>query len=145
MQQKTYMLKSADIKREWHLADAGNRILGQVATEIALKLTGRNKKEFTPHIDNGDYVVVINAAKVAVTGKKETDKMYYSHSGIPGGFRKRSLGELRNDKPEEIIISAVNNMLPKNKLRAERLKRLKVYAADQHPHGAQFKVSKGKV
>jgi large subunit ribosomal protein L13 len=142
MQQKTYMLKPADVVRSWHLVDANGRILGQVATEVALKLTGRNKKEYTPHVDNGDYVVVINAAKVAVTGRKETNKIYYTHSGVPGGLRERSLGELRKDKPEEIIISAVKNMLPKNKMRAERLKRLKISATEKHAYDAQLKINK---
>jgi len=142
MQQNTYMLKTAEVKRVWHLVDAKDRILGQVATEIAMKLNGRNKREYTPHIDAGDFVVVVNAALVAVTGKKETNKIYYTHSNIPGGFRQRSLTELRRDKPEEIIIKAVNNMLPKNKLRALRLKRLKVYPTAEHPHVSQFEKSK---
>ena len=144
MRQITYMHKSAAIERQWHLVDAADRILGQVATEIAVKLIGKGKKEYTPHLDIGDYVVVINAAKVAVTGRKELDKTYFTHSGTPGGLRKRSLSELRSQDSTKIIIHAVNNMLPKNKLRADRLKRLKVYADDQHSHAAQLQeITKG--
>ncbi len=144
MRQTTYMHKSAAVERQWHLVDATNRILGQVATEIAVKLIGKGKKEYTPHLDIGDYVVVINAAKVAVTGRKELAKTYFTHSGIPGGLRKRSLSELRSQDPTQIIIHAVNNMLPKNKLRADRLKRLKVYVDEQHAHGAQLQeITKG--
>ena len=136
--QKTYMLKTADIKRDWHLVDADGQILGRLATGIATKLIGKNKPTYTPHIDGGDYVVVINASKVAVTGKKETDKIYYRHSGFPGGLKQKPLGELRETYPTRIIEKAVFNMLPKNKLRSDRMNRLKVYKDAVHKHESQL-------
>ncbi len=136
--QKTYMQKTADVTRGWHLVDAEDKILGVVATEIAVKLMGKDKKEYTPHIESGDYVVVINAAKVAVTGKKRDHKMYYRHSNYPGGLREKTFAQLIETKPEDIITLAVKNMLPKNRLRDPRLARLKVYADDSHKHQSQL-------
>jgi large subunit ribosomal protein L13 len=137
--QKTYMLKTADVKRDWHLADAKGQILGRLASEIAQKLIGKNKPTYTPHIDGGDFVVVINASEIAVSGNKEEDKMYYRHSGFPGGLKEKSLGELKKSFPTRIIEKAVFNMLPKNKLRSGRMNRLKVYANADHKHESQLK------
>ena len=136
--QKTYMQKTSDVKREWHIVDAQDKILGRLATDIAQKLIGKHKKEYTPHIDAGDYVVVINAEKIAVTGNKEEQKKYYRHSGFPGGLKVRTLGELRETFPERIIEKAVKNMLLKNKLQRPRMTRLKVYAGAEHPHETHF-------
>lgn len=135
---KTYMQKTAEVTRQWHVVDAQGRILGQVATEIATKLIGKHKPTFTPHIDGGDFVVVINAAKVEVSGNKIKDKMYYSYSGYPGGLTKRSYGEVQAIRPETIIEKAVYNMLPKNKLRSGRMTRLKVYVGAEHKHQSQL-------
>ena len=132
------MQKTSDVKREWHIVDAQDKILGRLATDIAQKLIGKHKKEYTPHIDAGDYVVVINAEKIAVTGNKEEQKKYYRHSGFPGGLKVRTLGELRETFPERIIEKAVKNMLPKNKLQSPRMTRLKVYAGAEHPHETHF-------
>jgi large subunit ribosomal protein L13 len=112
-----------------------------VATQAATWLIGKHKPTYTPHIDSGDYVVVINAAQVAVTGRKETDKMYYRHSGQPGGFRQENLGRLRQRAPERIIEAAVKGMLPKNKLQADRIVRLKVFAAAEHPYSDKLKAA----
>ncbi|MCB9801215.1 MAG: 50S ribosomal protein L13 [Pseudomonadales bacterium] len=137
--QKTYMQKTSDVKREWHLVDAKDKVLGRLASEIAEKLIGKHKKEYTPHIDAGDFVVVINASEIAVTGDKEESKKYYRHSGFPGGLKVRTLGELRETFPERIIEKAVKNMLPKNKLQSPRMTRMKVFAGAEHPHGTHFK------
>jgi large subunit ribosomal protein L13 len=131
---KTYMQKPADVKRQWHLLDAKGQVLGQVATQAAKLLIGKDKATFTPHVDGGDYVVVINARQVAVTGKKEQDKMYYRHSGYPGGLKETNLANLRQKSPERIIEIAVKGMLPKNKLQKPRLNRLKVFASNDHPY-----------
>lgn len=139
--QKTYTQKTSEIKREWHVIDAQDKVLGRVATEIATKLIGKHKKEYTPHIDAGDYVVVINAKAVAVTGNKEQDKMYYTHSNFPGGLKSKNLSKLRAQFPERIIELAVKNMLPKNKLQDQRMARLKVYAGSEHKHKSQLGVS----
>ena len=136
--QKTYMQKTAEVSRNWHLVDARGKVLGRVAVEIATKLIGKNKPTYTPHIDAGDYVVVINAADVAVTGNKEQEKVYYRHSNYPGGLRSETLGELKTRLPERVIEKAVYNMLPKNKLRSERMTRLKVYAGAEHKHHSQL-------
>ncbi len=136
---KTYMQKTSEVSRTWHLIDAKNQVLGTVAVEIAKKLIGKHKKEYTPHIDGGDYVVVINAKELVVTGNKELDKKYYRHSNFPGGLKVRTLSELRQTFPERIIEKAVVNMLPKNKLRDQRMTRLKVYAGAEHKHSAQLK------
>lgn len=134
----TYMQKPAEVTREWHLVDAKDVVLGNLATDIAQKLIGKHKKTYTPHVDGGDYVVVINASQVAVTGNKEEDKKYYRHSGFPGGLKVKNLAEMRADFPERIVELAVKNMLPKNKLRQDRMNRLKVYAGDEHKHQSQL-------
>jgi large subunit ribosomal protein L13 len=131
------MQRKEDVVREWLHYDADGKILGRLAVEIAKKLMGKEKVTFTPHIDNGDYVVVTNAAKIAVTGKKLTDKIYYNHSGYPGGLRKRTLGVILDKRPEELLMLAVSRMLPKNKLGREQLTRLRVFSGDTHDHQAQ--------
>ncbi len=140
--QKTYTQKTSEVKREWHLVDAKDKILGRLASYIATKLIGKNKKEYTPHIDGGDYVVVINAKDVAVSGSKEADKMYYQHSNFPGGLKSRNLSKLRAQFPERIIENAVKNMLPKNRLQDQRMTRLKVYSGSEHKHTSQLGVGK---
>jgi large subunit ribosomal protein L13 len=134
---KTFSQKTADINRSWYLIDASTAPLGRVATQIAQYLIGKSKPTYTPHIDNGDYVVVINAAKAVVTGEKETDKIYYRHSGFPGGIKDASLQEVREKFPERIIENAVKGMIPKNKLSSERMARLRVFAGEDHNHTAQ--------
>lgn len=135
--QNTYMLKPAEVTRAWHVVDAADAILGKVAAEVAAKLIGKHKKEFTPHVDAGDFVIVLNATKVVVTGDKANDKLYYSYSGFPGGIRSKSLGRLTQQNPEKVIEKAVYNMLPKNKLRSARMNRLKVFVGAEHPHQSQ--------
>jgi large subunit ribosomal protein L13 len=139
---KTYMQKSADVKHGWHLMDATDRVLGQLATEIATKLIGKHKPTYTPHIDDGDYVIVVNAAKVVVTGSKAMTKKYNDHSLFPGGIRERSYAELMEKNPTEIITRAVLNMIPKNRLRDARMSRLKVYAGAEHKHESQLGANK---
>ena len=134
---KTYSQKPSEVTRRWILIDASTAPLGRVATAIAKYLIGKYKPTYTAHIDAGDYVVVINAAKVVVTGAKETDKKYYRHSGYPGNLKEASLGELRVKSPERIVEEAVKGMIPRNKLAAERLKRLRVFAGEDHSHTAQ--------
>lgn len=134
---KTFSQKAADVHRSWYLIDAADAPLGRVATEIAKYLIGKAKPTYTPHIDDGDYVVVINAAKAVVTGDKETGKIYYRHSGFPGGIKDASLKEVREKFPERIIENAVKGMLPKNKLAADRMARLRVFAGEDHAHTAQ--------
>lgn len=134
----TKSTKLSQIKREWHLMDAQDKILGRLSTQIAGILMGKSKPYFVSHLDCGDYVVVINAQKVKVTGKKEEQKIYYHHSGYPGGFREESLGKWRQDKPEEIILHAVRGMLPQNKLRDKMLKRLRVFRGTDHPFKDKF-------
>jgi len=134
---KTFSQKPADVSREWFLVDASELPLGRIATIVADKLIGKNKPTYTPHVDGGDYVVVINAEKLVVTGDKETGKVYYHHSGFPGGIKDATLAEVREKFPERIIESAVKGMLPKNKLSADRMARLKVFAGAEHAHTAQ--------
>ena len=134
---KTFSQKTADINRKWYLVDASSAPLGRVATQIATMLIGKAKPTYTPHIDNGDYVVVINAESVVVTGAKETDKMYYRHSGFPGGISDATLKEVREKTPERIIYEAVKGMIPRNKLAADRLARLKIFVGENHAHTAQ--------
>ena len=141
---KTLMVKKADVKRVWHLVDAKDKILGRVATLIASFLKGKHKTNITPHVDMGDAVVVINAEKIRVTGKKLTEKHYKRYSGYPGGLKEEPLESLLVRKPTEVIRHAVKGMLPKNKLGDRMLKRLKVYVGDKHPHQAQFVKSKDK-
>lgn len=137
--QKTPVLKQEDIERSWHIMDAESQVLGRFATQIAEKLIGKHKRTYTPHVDNGDYVVVTNAEKIVVTGDKLRQKKYYSHSNYPGGFKAVSLEKMMAHFPERVIEKAVYNMLPKNKLRNGRMNRLKVYAGTEHPHQSQFK------
>ena len=134
---KTYTLKKGDIQRQWWLFDAEGKILGRLATEIAVILRGKKNPRFVPHMDSGDFVVVINAEKVRVTGRKTDDKVYYSHSLYPGGLKTETLKDLLEKKPEEVIRRAVWGMIPKNKLGRAVYKKLKVYSGPQHPHEAQ--------
>ncbi len=135
--QKTYSPKAADIQRRWYLVDAADVPLGRLASGVAQVLRGKHKPTFAPHVDGGDYVVVINAERVAVTGNKEQQKSYYRHSGYPGGLSEMPLGEMREKHPERIIETAVKGMLPKNKLGRTIIGKLKVYAGSDHPHAAQ--------
>ncbi len=137
MNAKTYSQKPAEVTRKWILIDASEAPLGRVANLVAKHLIGKYKPTYTPHIDGGDYVVVINADKLVVTGDKERAKTYYRHSGFPGGIRSASLAEVREKDAARAIIAAVKGMLPKNKLADERLKRLKVYNGSEHAHTAQ--------
>lgn len=134
---KTYSAKPCEVERKWYLIDAEGQILGRLASKIANILRGKNKPEFTPHIDTGDFVIVINADKVAVTGKKVTDKMYYSHSGYPSGLKTASYKELMEKFPARALEKAVKGMLPHNTLGAEQFNKLKIYAGSEHPHSAQ--------
>jgi large subunit ribosomal protein L13 len=134
---KTYVATPADRQREWFVVDAEGKNLGRLATRIADMLRGKGKPEYTPHIDTGDFVVVVNAEKIAVTGNKRESKRYYRHSGYPGGLRSRTLGEMLQRRPEEVIRRAVRGMLPRNRLGRAQLRKLKVYAGPDHPHQAQ--------
>lgn len=134
---KSYIAKPADVERKWYVIDAEGKTLGKVAVEAAMILRGKKKPIYTPHVDTGDYVIIVNAEKVKVTGKKEDQKIYKSHSGYPGGLKETPLRELRAKKPEEIIRHAVKGMMPKGKLGRQMYKKLKVYAGPEHPHAAQ--------
>ncbi len=134
---KTQSTKPADVRRDWLLVDAADKTLGRIATEIAVRLRGKHKPEFTPHVDTGDYVVVINAEKVKVTGNKLTDKVYWRHTGYPGGIRGVALRDQLERHPERVIESAVRGMLPRNTLGRAMYRKLKVYAGPEHPHAAQ--------
>jgi large subunit ribosomal protein L13 len=134
---KTFVAKESEVEKKWHLVDAQDKILGRLATQIAVRLRGKHKPIFTPHADTGDFIVVVNAEKVAMTGKKWDDKIYYRHSGYLGGLKEISARELMEKKPEEMIRLAVKRMLPKNSLGRRQLKKLKIYAGPDHPHEAQ--------
>jgi large subunit ribosomal protein L13 len=134
---KTYSTKAADIQRQWHVLDASGQTLGKLATKAATLLLGKHKPIFSPHLDTGDFVVIINAEKVSVSGGKEEKKLYYRHSGYPGGLKKVSLEEMMEADPTRVITKAVKGMLPTNRLRAVRMKKLKVYVGEAHPHLAQ--------
>ncbi|HEX3806071.1 MAG TPA: 50S ribosomal protein L13 [Gaiellaceae bacterium] len=134
---KTYSAKPGEIQRDWLVVDAEGKTLGRLATVIADRLRGKNKATFTPHVDTGDFVVVVNAEKITVTGKKLDEKMYYKHSGYPGGLRERTLREQLDRQPTEVIRKAVKGMLPRNKLGRAQLTKLKIYAGPEHPHEAQ--------
>ena len=125
-------------QRRWYVIDAEGQVLGRMATEIARVLRGKHKPSFSPHVDGGDFVIVVNAKRVKLTGSKETDKRYYRHSGYPGGLRVRTLSEMREKKPEAVVRLAVKGMLPKNRLGKGQLGKLKVYAGPEHPHQAQL-------
>jgi large subunit ribosomal protein L13 len=134
---KTPLAKKEDITSKWHLVDADGKTLGRLATRVAILLRGKNKPIFAPHQDTGDFVVVINALKVSLTGKKWKEKIYTRHSGYPGGLKMASAEKIKEKKPERLITMAVQGMLPKNKLGRKLIKKLKVYAGDAHPHQAQ--------
>lgn len=134
----TNVLSARDIRRKWHLIDAKNRGLGRLATEAAIFLMGKNKPQYVPYLDNGDNVVVVNAAKVKVSGNKETQKKYIHHSGYPGGLRVETLASLRERKPEDIVIHAVRGMLPGTKLGRQMVKKLHVYSGPEHPFKKQL-------
>jgi large subunit ribosomal protein L13 len=134
---KTYVAKPTERERNWLVVDATGQTLGRLATQIADALRGKRKPEYTPHIDTGDFVIVVNAEKVAVTGNKRTQKRYYRHSGRPGGLRSRTLEQMFEHRPEEIIRLAVKGMMPRNRLGRKQLTKLKVYAGPDHPHQAQ--------
>ncbi len=136
---RTYSTKASDIKREWHVMDASGKILGRLATQVAHLLMGKHKPIFTRNLDTGDFVVVINADKIRVTGDKAKQKLYYRHSGYPGGFKSISLEKMMQTNPTRVIEYAVKGMLPHNRLGARMMKKLRVYAGDTHPHPAQTK------
>lgn len=137
MDRKTYSAKPGDVQRKWYVVDAEGLTLGRLATTVAATLRGKHKAMYTPHIDTGDYVIVVNASKVKVTGNKETQKFYYRHSDYPGGLKTTSLKDMRARHPERIIESAVRGMLPGSNLGRQQLKKLKVYAGSNHPHASQ--------
>lgn len=135
--QKTYNAKPGEIQRDWYVVDAEGKTLGRLATQIADKLRGKGKPQYTPHVDTGDFVVVVNAEKIHVTGQKLDQKMYHRHSGYPGGLKSRTLRVQLERRPTEVLRKAVKGMLPKNKLAARQLVKLKIYAGPEHPHEAQ--------
>ena len=134
---KTYSAKPGEVTREWYLVDAEGQTLGRLATQIADTLRGKRKPQFTPHVDTGDFVIVVNAEKIQVTGNKLDQKRYYRHSGYPGGLRSRTLREQLDRRPTEVLRVAVKGMLPKNRLARQQLTKLKIYAGPEHPHAAQ--------
>ena len=134
---KTYNAKPGEIERRWYVVDAEGKNLGRLATQIADTLRGKTKPQYTPHVDTGDFVVVVNAEKIAVTGKKLDEKVYYRHSGYPGGLKQRTLREQLERRPTEVLRMAVKGMLPKNRLAARQLTKLKIYAGPEHPHESQ--------
>jgi large subunit ribosomal protein L13 len=134
---KTYVAKADDRQRDWYVVDAEGQTLGRLATQLADTLRGKRKPTYTPHVDTGDFVVVINAEKIRVTGNKLEQKTYWRHSGYPGGIKSRSLQEMLDRRPEEVIRKAVKGMLPRNRLARQQLTKLKVYAGPEHPHAAQ--------
>src|SRR5215204_6378261 len=134
---KTFVANPSTRQRDWYVVDAEGKTLGRLATRIADALRGKRKPEYTPHIDTGDFVVVVNAEKIVVSGNKLQDKRYYRHSGYPGGLRSRTLSEMLDRQPEEVIRRAVKGMLPRNRLGRAQLRKLKVYAGPEHPHAAQ--------
>jgi len=134
---KTFTAKPESVQRDWYVVDASGKTLGRLATEIARRLRGKHKAEYTPHVDTGDYIIVVNADKVAVTGKKAQDKMYYSHSGFPGGIKEINFEKLIAKKPEMVLEVAVKGMLPKGPLGRAMFRKLKVYAGADHQHAAQ--------
>lgn len=134
---KTYSAKTGELPREWYVVDAEGKTLGRLATQIADRLRGKGKPQFTPHVDTGDFVVVVNAEKIAVTGKKLDDKIYYRHSGYPGGLRQRTLREQLERRPGEVLRRAVWGMIPHTKLGRRQITKLKIYSGPNHPHAAQ--------
>jgi large subunit ribosomal protein L13 len=134
---KTYNAKHEDMVKDWYLIDAEGQVLGRLASEIARRLRGKHKPIYTPYVDTGDFVIVVNAGKVSLTGKKMSDKVYYHHSGYPGGLKETSIGKMLQDNPEKVLLFAVRGMLPKNSLGRKMLKKLKIYTGNDHPHEAQ--------
>ncbi|MEM1231278.1 MAG: 50S ribosomal protein L13 [Pseudomonadota bacterium] len=134
---KTVSVRAQDVERAWVVIDAADQVLGRLATEVAHRLRGKHKPAFTPHVDTGDFVIVVNADKIRVTGNKTTDKQYYRHSGYPGGIKSVNFEKLRDTHPERIIEKAVKGMLPKNPLGRAMFRKLKVYGGSEHPHAAQ--------
>jgi len=134
---KTYNAKAESVERDWYIVDAADKTLGRLATEVASRLRGKHKPEYTPHVDTGDYIVVINAEKVAVTGNKASKKIYYSHTEYPGGIKDISFEKLIEKAPERVLQSAVKGMLPKGPLGREMFRKLKIYVGSEHPHTAQ--------
>jgi len=134
----TKVAKKEEVVRDWYVVNVENKVLGRVATEIAAILRGKNKPTFTPSVDTGDFVIVLNAEKIALTGNKVVDKMYYSHSGFPGGLKTVSAGKMLEKKPDQLLRKAVKGMLPKNKLSRAMLSKLKIYSGNEHPHKAQL-------
>ena len=137
MSSRTYSPKAGEVERRWYVVDAAGATLGRLSTQIATVLTGKNKPQYAPHIDTGDFVVVVNAEKTVLTGNKELDKMYYRHSTYPGGLKEENAASLRARRPEQLIEKSVWGMLPKNKMGRAQLKKLTVYAGPNHPHEAQ--------
>ena len=134
---KTFSAKAEETKKDWYVVDASGKVLGRLASEIALRLRGKHKAIYTPHVDTGDFIVVVNAEKILLTGKKLTDKIYYSYSAYPGGLRETAAGKMLAEKPEKLIRIAVAGMMPKNNLGRKMLKKLKIYSGNAHPHDAQ--------
>jgi large subunit ribosomal protein L13 len=134
---KTYNARHEDIVKDWYLIDAEGQILGRLASEIAKRLRGKHKPIYTPYVDTGDFVIVVNAGKVSLTGNKMSDKVYYHHSGYPGGLKMTNAGKMLKDHPEKVLLFAVRGMLPKNSLGRKMLKKLKIYTGNDHPHEAQ--------
>ncbi|MBS3803926.1 MAG: 50S ribosomal protein L13 [Oleiphilaceae bacterium] len=134
---KTLSAKPETVKRDWYVVDAAGKTLGRLSTEIALRLRGKHKPEYTPHVDTGDYIVVVNASQIRVTGKKAFSKMYYSHTGFPGGIKSINFEKLVDKAPEQVIEHSVKGMLPKGPLGRAMFKKLKIYAGTEHPHAAQ--------
>jgi len=137
MNKTTYMMKKGEISRDWYIVDASTESLGRISTKVAMCLMGKNKPEYTPHMDMGGFVIVVNADKLKLTGNKLDDKLYYRHSGYPGGIKEVNARDMIKKKPEEVIIKSIKGMLPKNKLAANMLTRLKVYRDANHKHEAQ--------
>ena len=135
---RTEVAKAGDVKRDWYIIDAENVVLGRLSTQVANVLRGKNKTLFTPSVDTGDFVIVVNAEKITLTGRKVADKIYYNHSGYVGGLKEITAGKLLEKKPEDLIKRAVKGMLPKNKLAKAMLSKLKIYAGPNHPHAAQL-------
>lgn len=134
---KTYSAKAHEVKRDWYIVDASDKTLGRLASQIAFRLRGKHKAEYTPHVDTGDYIVVTNVEAIKVTGRKFKDKIYYSHTGFPGGIKSISFDKLQAKHPARVLERAVKGMLPKNSLGREMFRKLKIYVGSEHPHAAQ--------
>lgn len=134
---KSYMARPEDVRRKWYVVDAADQVLGRLATRVATILRGKDKPTFTPHVDTGDFIIVVNADKIKLTGNKEKQKVYYRHSGYPGGLKKSTVKQVRAKHPERILAHAVKGMVPANPLGRSALKKLKIYAGPEHPHAAQ--------